>query len=237
MHTIIDRIQRSLKLHGFFGSILMGVQPFLSFLPSYRYTRANLTNWGLEFDRKWGVETSGIILPDKSEVIGNNWLYGTRYQGIDPVSLDKALNQLEIRYGDFTFIDFGSGKGRAILVASRFPFKNVIGVEYCPGLNSTARRNIMRFPAHEKKCGDLEVICADAISYPIPDGPLVVFLFNPFGKTVMRELIGNLLRSLRDDAREIIIMYGNAVHENLWINSGFRKDSGTPRWLSIYRYI
>lgn len=233
MHTVIDRIQRSIKLHGFFGSIFTGFQPILSFLPSYRDARAKQTTWGLEFDRRWGVDTSGIVLPDKSEVVGDNWLCGTRYQGIDPVSLEKALKQLAISYEDFTFIDFGSGKGRAILVASRFPFKKVIGVEYCPRLNTIARMNVRRFPANEKKCGELELICADAASYPIPDGALLVYLFNPFGKSVMKQLVGNVVQSLHDNPREIIVMYIYGVHANLWMESGFQKDSGTP---SIYRY-
>ncbi|MHB8108936.1 MAG: class I SAM-dependent methyltransferase [Syntrophorhabdaceae bacterium] len=189
----------------------------------------------MEFDRRWGVDTCGIILPDKSEVVGKNWVYGTRYQGIDPVSLEGALKALTISYKDFTFIDFGSGKGRAILVASRFPFKKVIGVEYCPRLNSVARKNIVRFPHSEKQCTDLELVCTDAASYPIPDGALLIFLFNPFGRTVMKELIGNIERSLREDPRETMILYGNPVHETLWADAGFRKENGTPRWLSIYR--
>ena len=45
---------------------------------------------------------------------------GVNYTGIDPARFWMALLSVELKHEDFTFIDFGSGKGRALLMASEF---------------------------------------------------------------------------------------------------------------------
>ncbi len=206
----------------------------LFYLPSYRRAREVWVDSGMNFDGKWGVDTGGIILPDKGEVIGPNWVYGTRYQGIEPGSLEGLLRELHVRYQDYTFIDFGSGKGRAILVASRFPFKRIIGVEYCPKLNGIARDNLLQFPDAEKKCTDIELSCTDAATYPIPEEDLIIFLFNPFSDAIMKELIGNVRDSLERFPRNVFVLYANPVHGELWKDAGFTLDMSAPKWISIF---
>ena len=66
------------------------------------------------------------------------------------------------------FVDFGSGKGRAILVASRLPFRKVIGVEYSEPLTKIAQENISIFRKHHTIC-DIEAVWADAAwTFPFP---------------------------------------------------------------------
>ena len=48
------------------------------------------------------------------------------------------------RLRDFTFIDLGCGKGRVLLMASDYPFKKIIGVEFMPELHRAAQKNIAR---------------------------------------------------------------------------------------------
>jgi tRNA1(Val) A37 N6-methylase TrmN6 len=35
-----------------------------------------------------------------------------------------------VRLTDYSFIDLGAGKGLALLLASKYPFKSIVGVEY-----------------------------------------------------------------------------------------------------------
>ena len=49
------------------------------------------------------------------------------YSPVDPASFEGIIKRLRIRCEEFSFFDFGSGKGRALLLASRFPLKRVIG--------------------------------------------------------------------------------------------------------------
>jgi SAM-dependent methyltransferase len=204
------------------------------FTPSHRRNRAVAREEDSEFDREWGVDTSGTLEPGRSEVVGPNWLYGGDYQGICASTLYEALSDLSIQCEQFTFLDFGSGKGRAILTASRFPFRNVIGVEYSEHLNETARRNVSRFPKAEKKCKLIDVICADAATFPIPHGPLVIFLYNPFGRQVMGNVVNNVLTSFQRNPRRIIVLYFNAVFADVWKNAGFLQEIRASEWNAIY---
>ncbi len=108
---------------------------------------------------------------------------------------------MPIRYEDFTFIDLGAGKGRVLLVASRFPFKRLIGVEFARELVETARRNIERFGCRA------EVVHADAADYRFPSENLVVYLYNPFGPEVLRPVL-SYLREI-STGREVYLVYLN----------------------------
>jgi hypothetical protein len=39
----------------------------------------------------------------------------------------QIMSRLTIRFGEFELIDFGSGKGRVLLLASGYGFKKIIG--------------------------------------------------------------------------------------------------------------
>ena len=141
---------------------------------------------------------------------------------------------LPLRHEDFTFVDFGSGKGRAVLVASRYPFRKVVGVEYSAQLSDIARHNVSRFPKAEKRCKEVELVCADAARCPIPQGPLVIYLYNPFGKAVMTQLVQNVSASIQEDPRRILVLYFTAVYADVWKNAGFMEEVRASSWLSIY---
>ena len=48
---------------------------------------------------------------------------------------------MNIEHDRFTFVDFGAGKGRVLMMACEYPFKQVIGVELSRKLHATASRN------------------------------------------------------------------------------------------------
>jgi SAM-dependent methyltransferase len=180
------------------------------------------------------VDTSGAVVPVESEVVGPNWAYGVKYQGCNSAALWQVLSELPIQHEHFTFVDFGSGKGRAILVASRFPFSRIIGVDYSEQLNEIARRNVSRFPNNAKRCNEINIVCADATRFPLPKGPLIIFLFNPFGKPLMTEVVRNTSTSFQQDPRQIIVIYFNAVFGDVWRNSGFMQEISESKWVAIY---
>jgi predicted RNA methylase len=141
---------------------------------------------------------------------------------------------LGIRYDKFTFIDLGSGKGRAIMVASSFPFKKIIGVEYSRHLDKIARINLSHYPDVEKQCKDIDLICSDAELFPIPAGPLIVYIYNSFGKQVMNKVVKNILNSYYQDKRQIIVIYFNAEFADVLRNSGSLKEKRISKKNAIY---
>ena len=78
----------------------------------------------------------------------------TAYYGIAPsilrALLDLWLQQLHplAPIERTVFLDVGAGKGRAMLVASEYPFLRVEGVELNPKLADIARRNICPLGEH-----------------------------------------------------------------------------------------
>jgi len=233
----LSKIVRPLAFHGILGTIELcgakAIQHVLWFTPSRRRNRA-VAQEPDEFDRKWGMDTSGTLVPDESGVIGSNWIYGSKYRGCNSTALGEVLRQLPIQYEHFTFVDLGSGKGRAILVASRFPFRRIMGVEYSEQLNEIARFNVSRFPKAERRCKEIDIVCADAAKFPIPEHPLVIFLYNPFARRVMTQVVKNVLTSFRQDPRRIIVLYLNAEFADVWRNASFMEEIAVSRWITIY---
>ena len=175
-----------------------------------------------------------MIIPAASDVVGSSWAQGSRYQGCNANEVERVLNALAIDFRDFTFVDVGSGKGRIVLAASRFPFKKVIGIEYSKQLSEIAERNVAIFPATEKQCTDVELACADATEFPLPQGPLVLFLYNPFGKGIMEQFASNVATSFQQEQRRIIVIYFHALFADVWKSFPFMTEIQGTKEISVY---
>src|ERR1043166_8794173 len=125
----------------------------------------------------------------------------------------------EAGFQDFTFIDLGSGKGRVLLMASEYPFKRIIGVEFMPELHRAAQENIPRYASERQQCRQIESICMDARDFVFPDGPLVVYLFNPFSESTFARVLENLRQSVQQAPRPLYIAYRFTEFEKLLAQS------------------
>ena len=237
-NAFVKKVQRAITIHGVLGTtklcIAAAARYFLWFTPSQRRYRAVAQERDSQFDREWGVETSGTLVPSESEVVGANWAHGIKYHGCNSTLLAEILRDLTLHYEHFAFVDLGSGKGRAILVASRFPFRKIVGVEYSEQLCDIARHNVSSFPKAEKKCNTIDVLCGDAAAFPIPEGPLLLFLFNPFGRQVMQQVVTNVRTSYQQNPRRIIVVYFTAQFADLWRDAGFMEEIRSAKWIAIY---
>jgi SAM-dependent methyltransferase len=160
-----------------------------------------------EFDRRFGVETATFAKLSDLDIPSPNWVFGTNYAATPPALFEEMLGSLDIRYDDFVFVDYGSGKGRTLLLASRLPFKSVIGVEFSPELHEVAVRNIDSYPKENRACADVRSVLADAARFDPPSDPLVCYFFNPFSPDIMRCVLANIERSLERAPREIVVVY------------------------------
>ena len=181
------------------------------------------------FDLEHGVQTSGLI-PGRFLKTGHaHDRHSTAYFGVAP-SVFHALLKLWQRkrpvapIEEFAFLDLGAGMGRAILLASEYPFRKVVGVELNPILAGMARRNFATWRAAGRVCAPAWIVCLDAASAPIPKGPCLVFLFNPFGASVMRRLLKRLSLTFRNRPRQLDILYVNNEQDRLiGLQSGFTR--------------
>ena len=113
---------------------------------------------------------------------------------------------LNIDHRDFTFIDLGSGKGRALMLAAGYPFQQIIGVEFSAALHSIAMRNLEIYSG-PRLCSDIRCVCGDAAEFKFPDVPLVVLLSNPFVGDVMRQVVTNIEKSVTSSPRPVYVLY------------------------------
>lgn len=162
------------------------------------------------FDAYYGTETAGEERLENLGIAAGDVARGNgRYRPVWSDVFHQALAALGLDCERFTFVDYGSGKGKALLLASDYPFEEILGVEYSPELHRIAEQNIERYRGREQRCQQLRSVCIDALRFEPPQKPLVCFFFNPFDDDTMRAVIERLVRSARAFRREIYVVYTN----------------------------
>lgn len=228
-------IERLLKTRGVIGGIRFVVSSaFDTISKSRRQTLSPREAKGLEFDRKYGVNTSGKIQLAELDIESENWIYGVRYRPIFCVEFGPVFEELNLSYEKFIFVDLGSGKGRTLLLASAFPFKKIIGVEFSQELTSIAKENLISYPKELMKCKDIELICMDAVEYNLPEEPVVLYFYDPFHQPVMARVLDNITTSFRNKSRRIVILYYGPRYHDLLDNIGFLKKLKSTKGLCVY---
>jgi SAM-dependent methyltransferase len=178
------------------------------------------------FDAAHGVDTDGEIPLDRFDIAPELAASAERYMPVDAAAVVDAVTFLGIDPRQFTFVDLGCGKGRALMVAAQLGFARVIGVELVPELADTARRNLARL-----KYDTDGVETGDAGRFRFPAGKLVLFLYNPFNHDVVRRVIENL-RAVRG---ELFVIYKNAQCAEMMDACGFLHRLGVPPgWEGAY---
>jgi SAM-dependent methyltransferase len=165
-----------------------------------------------DYDWEFRVDTTSATVGWRTRLLG---LLSSPYQPIEPQLFREIMASLEIDFSQFTFMDIGSGKGRALLLAAEYPFPRIIGVELLPELNSVAEGNIRKFLGKKRACGDIQTVCGDATEFAFPDGPLLVFLFNPLPEASLRKLVADIEASLRKIPRPLCVIYASPVFEEI----------------------
>ncbi len=101
------------------------------------------------FDRAHRIDTGGLIYADGLSTGHEHDMHSSGYYATAPSLFRGAMEHwsatLEaspFRLTDYAFIDIGCGKGRVVLLASEYAFREVVGVELNPQLASVARRNL-----------------------------------------------------------------------------------------------
>jgi SAM-dependent methyltransferase len=146
------------------------------------------------FDEEFGVRTSGLVAGRHLKSGHPHDRHATAYYGVAPSVLHALLRRWQrsrpaAPIEQFTFIDVGAGMGRAVLLAAQLPFRQVAGVELNPTLLRIARKNLTVWRSAGRAVAPVKMICGDAVEFPLPPGPCLAFLFNPFGAPVMRRLL------------------------------------------------
>jgi SAM-dependent methyltransferase len=136
--------------------------------------------------------------------------------------------RLQLNFERFTFVDAGSGKGRALLLATNYPFREIIGVELSPELDRIARTNIARYTARRPHPPVVSIL-GDAAEFEWPPGPLIVYMWNAFTRPVMEQVFQNLQAWFAHDPQELYLVYmhpelESTVSGHPWLTMLWREE-------------
>ncbi len=176
------------------------------------------------FDKLHGTDTSGLV-PGTEIAPGTGFAPEelTAYYGVAPSILHGVID-LWLRecapqqpIERTVFLDVGAGKGRAMLLASQYPFLRVEGVELNPMLAQVAEANLTRWEADpaSEALAPLALHQADATRHALPLEPTLAYLFHPFEAKLLRRFLQHVHRSLKTHPRAFDLIYVNAEHDSL----------------------
>ena len=205
LRVTLWRLRRTLRRYGVVGTIREAVR-----LLRTRRAGEAARRRSLEFDRRHATDTAGIVRLGALRIESPNRDLGVRYQPSDPDGFRSLLEALPVDLKDYVFVDLGSGKGRVLLLASEFPFRRVVGVEFAQELNEIAERNVAIYGSARRRCGDVRTVTADAADYLLPEEPVVLYLYNPFAPEVLRRHLERNRDSLESGSRPVYVLLTGA---------------------------
>lgn len=169
--------------------------------PPFLHERMQVLTQGV-FDRYMGgVSTAGFANTsvDMYTTGSENWPY------VSAQWPSLALILRHLRHNG-TFVDLGSGKGKALLMAARHPYRRVVGVEIDAGLAEIARLNI-ELTRRRRRAETVECVVATVRDWRVPDDTSVVFMYNSFFGETFRDAMGCVFDSYNRNPRDLHIVY------------------------------
>ena len=195
--NVCRRITNSVRNHGLRGTAALAVK------------KAELIasligdHW---FDHKYGTDTINIVELDKLDISSKNKLFGMRYEVTRARPLRKLLRVLNLSR-DSGFVDFGSGKGRVLMLAAEYGFRKVTGIEFSQQLCTAAARNLEIFKTKQSLDVEVEIVETDVVDYDISPDQSVFFMFNPFDAEVLEMVVNKIARSVETHSRKVCLIY------------------------------
>jgi len=188
----VRRFRKALRTHGPWRTAgILGRRLHREFFPAPVPTHP--------FDLEHEVDTSGLLFA--AELASGhahddhiNAYWGTAPSGFRGIleEWQRVLDGTPYGIEDYTFVDIGCGKGRVLMLASDEPFAQVVGVELSPAMTAIAESNLAKWSSAPHLCSDILVLNVDALAAPIPDSPVVLYIYNSFNLYVMLPLLERL---------------------------------------------
>lgn len=171
----------------------------------------SLRRWhDARFDRRHGTDTTGRLDLDRLSIGSPNKSHGVYYEPTPRRTFHRIMRHLPRALEAYAFVDYGCGKGRVLLLAAPYRFRRVVGVEFSQELCAVARRNVEAYARATGRTWPIEVVCGDAAEFAIPDGPCVLYFYNPFDRVLMKRIAERVRDSWERDRRKMYVAYYNA---------------------------
>lgn len=149
-----------------------------------------------------------------------NRAHGHDYRPTPCQLFEWTLAGIDYDLSKLTFVDYGAGQGRVMLLAAEHPFAAVAGVEFAEELHDNAEMNIAQYPRSRMRCRTVECVLEDASLVGPPEGESVHYFFNPFSREVFAEVLNNIVLSYRHKPRRLYLILVDPVAADLVETSG-----------------
>jgi hypothetical protein len=165
-------------------------------------------------------QTKNPVALSRLTIRGPNRAHGHDYRPTPCSLFEWTIAAIDYDLSKLTFVDYGAGKGRVLLLASEHPFAAVGGIEFAEELHDDAVMNIAQFPRSRMKCRNVECVLEDASTLGPPEGESVNYFFNPFSRELFTEVLNNLVVSYRKRPRRLYLILVDPVATDLVDQSG-----------------
>jgi SAM-dependent methyltransferase len=166
------------------------------------------------FDERYGVDTGGLIGGGELRSGHRHDVFNTAYYGMAPSRFRRVMeywiaDQTHAALENYSFVDLGCGKGRAVMMASEFGFREVVGVELHASLAGIAEANVAVWTRAGRAACPVRIVCGDATEFVFPDGACLLYLFHPFTAPVFERLIERIEVDFRGRPGLLDLIYFN----------------------------
>ncbi len=175
----------------------------------------------LLFDWRHGIETTTPMELHAQDIPHSARLDSVQYQGADPKLVCALLDTLARDRQHTTFVDYGCGKGRILLLAAKSGFRRIVGVEFSPKVSAVCHENLAKTSRYHGGA-EFKVHTMDAALFEPPAGPLVAFFYNPFSGATLEKVVQHLRKKAAQSPDSVTIVYVNPRGLPVFQANGFR---------------
>lgn len=142
----------------------------------------------------------------------NNKEHSTFYVPTPIIPFFKLMKKLKSP-ADHVFVDYGAGKGRAMILASECGFSQIKGLEFSLSLYELTQKNIQKYI---KKTGKnhFEILHIDVSTYKVKKEDNFFYFFHPFNEFILNKCLDNIHISLKEEPRKAVLVYQSNYTDN-----------------------
>lgn len=128
----------------------------------------------------------------------------------------------------YEFVDYGAGRGRALLLASHYPFEKITGVEIAEELHRDCLLNIAQYPRSLMKCRDVNCEHLSALRLDVPEQETVFYLNNPFDRSMLERVVAHIVRAYKQDPRRFYVICVDINEPDIFEDTGVFEKVSVP---------
>lgn len=112
-------------------------------------------------------------------------------------SIEYLKKEKKIDFSNFNFVDLGCGAGKSLIIASKYNFKDLLGIEIEKNLSKIATNNLDGYK-------NVTIKNMDILNYNLYKNNTIFYLYNPFSELFLKKFLKKI-----NNLNNIYIIYNN----------------------------